>query len=193
MKEFLAAAMLLIAAQTATAYAQTPSYATQNTSGDQQIQGRVVSYNGHYELAVRDDHGYIDHVRLHDGTVIDPTGLTLADGMVVTVLGYNAGSYFAANEIDTPYTLDDDVPYYLGYPWWDYGPSYGLDYYFGGVDRYRGGAFYGHYHYAPRGIGIYPHGHAGFAPHVEGGFHGGHFGGGHFGGGHFGGGHVGHA
>ena len=101
------------------AQAGVPSYATQ----DQQIHGRIASFDGGYNLQVRDDKGYLDNVQLHQGTVINPTGLTLAPGMVVSVNGYSQGSYFAANEIDTPYQLYGAVPYYSGHPWYYYGPS----------------------------------------------------------------------
>ncbi len=75
---------------------------------------------------MRDDKGYVDTVPLHQGTIINPTGLTLQPGMDVSVLGYNAGSYFAANEVDTPYTYYGGAPYYLGQPWNYYGPSFGI-------------------------------------------------------------------
>jgi hypothetical protein len=104
-----------------------PSYATQ----DQGLHGRVIGFDGGYQLTVRDDRGYVDHVRLHQGTVINPTGLTLAPGMVVSVNGYNAGRYFNANEIDTPYVFYGAVPYYGGYPYWHYGPSVSLGFFFG--------------------------------------------------------------
>jgi hypothetical protein len=104
-----------------------PSYATQ----DQAIHGRVVGFDGGYHLSVRDDRGYVDHVQLHQGTVINPTGLTLAPGMVVSIDGYNSGSYFSANEIDTPYEFYGGVPYYGGYPYWHYGPSVSLGFFFG--------------------------------------------------------------
>jgi hypothetical protein len=110
--------------------AQTPpSYA--DNGGDAQIRGRVVDFDGGYGLRVRDDRGYIDNVQLHPGTIINPTGLTLAPGMVVSVLGYNAGSSFAANEIDTPYTFYGSVPYYGGYPWSYYGAGVSLGFFFG--------------------------------------------------------------
>jgi hypothetical protein len=64
--------------------------------------------------------------------VINPTGLTLAPGMVVSIDGYNAGGYFAANEVDTPYTYYEGVPYYYGHPWFYYGPSVSLGFFFGG-------------------------------------------------------------
>ncbi|HTV72733.1 MAG TPA: hypothetical protein VME66_03380 [Candidatus Acidoferrales bacterium] len=117
-------------AQEAPSYAQqpAPSYASQ----DQAIHGRVVSFDGSYDLAVRDDRGYVDHVRMHQGTIINPTGLTLAPGMVVSIDGYNAGAYFSATEIDTPYTYYEGVPYYYGHPWFYYGPSVSLGFFFGG-------------------------------------------------------------
>ena len=74
------------------AQAGVPSYATQ----DQQIHGRVVGFDGGYNLQVRDDKGYVDNVRLHQGTVINPLGLTLASGMSVTVAGYPDGPNFDA-------------------------------------------------------------------------------------------------
>jgi hypothetical protein len=115
------AAALPVMAQT------TPAYATQ----DQQLHGRVISFDGRYDVQVRDDHGSVDDVLLHQGTIINPTGITLAPGMVVSVDGYNAGSHFAANEIDTPYTFSSGTPYYLGHPWNYYGPSASLGFYFG--------------------------------------------------------------
>ncbi len=39
---------------------------------------------------------------LHQGTIINPTGLTLEPGMNVTIDGYADGSNFDAMEIDTP-------------------------------------------------------------------------------------------
>src|ERR1700676_748259 len=96
----LAVALIAAAAVAATVrpvIAQTtPTYAAQ----DQQIHGRVIAFDGAYALQVRDDHGYVDDVHLHQGTIITPTGITLSPGMTVSVDGYNAGSYFAANEVD---------------------------------------------------------------------------------------------
>lgn len=108
-----------------------PSYA-QPVTPEHQIRGRVTSFDGRYALTVRDDRGYIDNVQLHQGTVINPTGLTLAPGMVVTILGNNAGSYFAANVVDTPYNFYYGVPYYAGHPWFYYGPSVNLGFFWGG-------------------------------------------------------------
>jgi hypothetical protein len=63
-----------------------------------------VNFDGKYALQVRDRAGYLDNIRLHQGTIINPTGLPLRNGERVSVYGYNAGRTFAANEIDV------DVP-----------------------------------------------------------------------------------
>jgi hypothetical protein len=129
-----------------------PSYAQQQEqSPDEQIRGRVVAFDGGYALTVQDERGYQDNVQLHQGTIINPTGLTLEPGMTVSILGYNAGAFFAANEIDTPYQFVAGVPYFYGHPYFYYGPSVSLDFffgrggwwhpeYFGGGFRYVGGA-----------------------------------------------------
>ena len=44
-----------------------------------------------FSLRVRDDRGYVDLVQLHQGKIIDPTGIPLQPGMVVSISGYNAG------------------------------------------------------------------------------------------------------
>ncbi len=133
-----------------------PSYATQ----DEQIHGRIVSFDGAYALQVRDDRGFIDNVQLHQGTIINPTGLTLTSGMVVAIHGYNSGSFFAANEVDTPYTMYGEVPYYSGHPWYYWGPSISLGFFFGSGGWWRGG-YYGRGYYArPFGYGRpYAYGH----------------------------------
>src|SRR5579883_2844719 len=77
-----------------------PSYAHPDS---EKITGTVTSFDGRYGLQVRDDRGFIDSVQLHQGTVINPTGLTLAPGMKVTIYGAAHGRHFDAAEIDTPY------------------------------------------------------------------------------------------
>ena len=47
-------------------------------NGEETIHGRVVSFDGGYSLQVHDDRGFIDNVRLHQGTIINPTGITLS-------------------------------------------------------------------------------------------------------------------
>jgi hypothetical protein len=187
-----AAVAAVILAMPLAAQAQVPSYAQPATSGDENIHGRVVAFDGGYNLEVRDERGFVDHVRLHPGTIINPTGLTLAPGMVVNILGYNAGPYLAANEIDTPYVYYGGVPYYGGYPWWHWGPTFSLGFFFGhpgwwhgtyfhggygwqggvrvyaGVhvnSVYRGGSFHGHDYVAPMGHGGYYAGHGGHSSH----------------------------
>ena len=82
-------------------------------NGEETISGRIAAFDGKYRVQLHDDRGFIDTVQLHQGTVINPTGLTLQPGMRVTILGYNRGRAFAANEIDTPYQQYGLAP---GYP-----------------------------------------------------------------------------
>jgi hypothetical protein len=117
-----------------------PSYAQPATaSADETITGRITSINGTFNITVNDDRGYVDNVELYQGTIINPTGLTLQDGMTVTLLGYADGAQFVANEIDTPYTLSEAAPppTYYGAGWWypgfayGYGPAFSLGLIFG--------------------------------------------------------------
>jgi hypothetical protein len=155
MKYFLGAlAALTLAAPTLAApiaaQAQdVPSYASgaQPADGEENIHGRVASFDGAYTMTVRDERGFIDNIQLHQGTIINPTGLTLAPGMVVSVIGYNSGPYLSANEIDTPYTIDGGVPWYAGHPWYFYGPTIALGFYFGSGGWWHPNWFYGGYHW----------------------------------------------
>ena len=113
----LAGAFGLLAAAPAAAQ-PVPSYA--HGTMDETVQGTVSSINGPYSISVRDARGFIDNVSLHQGTIINPTGLSLEPGMPVTIIGHNDGSALSANEIDTPYQTLTAVPYYY--------PAYGFDY-----------------------------------------------------------------
>ena len=135
-------------AQEAPSYAQ-PQYAT--AQDDEQVHGRIVGFDGGYALSVRDERGFVDNVRLHPGTIINPIGLTLEPGMIVSILGYNVGPYLAANEVDAPYTFYGGVPYYLGHPWNYYGPTVSLGFFFGHVGWWHGGYFHGGYHFVGGG------------------------------------------
>ena len=142
---------LFIAAPLAAQAQIAPSYSDdqQAAGGEAQIHGRVLDFDGGYSVHVRDEKGYVDNVQLHQGTIINPTGLTIAPGMVVSIMGYNAGDYFAANEVDTPYTYYAGRPYYGGHPWDYYGPSVSLGFFFGNAGWWHGSAFYG----GPRFVG----------------------------------------
>jgi hypothetical protein len=157
-------AAIALAAPLAANAQDVPSYADQG-SQDLQIRGRVINFDGGYNLQVRDDNGYVDNVQLHDGTIINPTGLSLAPNMVVSILGTNAGNVFEANEIDTPYTYDAGVPYYEGHPWDYYGPSFGLSFFFGSGGWWHGPGW--------GGVGF-----RGYAPFHGGGYRTGYYNGG---------------
>jgi hypothetical protein len=114
-----------------------PMYASAAT--DQQIQGTIAAINGPWNITVADASGYNDSVALHQGTIINPTGLSLAPGMSVTVDGYPDGSDFDAIEIDTPYQYAGPAPtavyygpgsWYPGYAY-GWGPSFSLAFNFG--------------------------------------------------------------
>ncbi len=147
-KQILAAtAALTLAAPLAAAAQEAPSYA-QVASADEQIRGRIETFDGAYSLTVRDERGFVDNVQLHQGTIINPTGLTLAPGMVVSIIGYDDGPVLAANEVDTPYNVDAGIPYYGGHPWDYYGPEITLGFFFGNTGWWHPNYFAGDFHYA---------------------------------------------
>ncbi len=142
-----------------------PSYAVSQET----IHGRIAGLDGADRLTVRDDRGFVDNVSLHPGTIINPTGLRLAAGQSVTILGHTKGKTFEAYEIDTPYTSYSAAPvvpypyaypaygYYTPYaygPYGGYGPyaypyprygAYGPRFDFGFGFRNRGFAFGGRF------------------------------------------------
>jgi len=132
----LAGAVLAAAALISPALASAqsaPPYAYANGQ-DQQIQGTIASIDGTWNITVTDGNGYDDSIALHQGTVINPTGLTLEPGMQVTIDGYPDGSNFDADEIDTPYGYSGPAPvavyygpgdWYPGYAY-GWGPSFSL-------------------------------------------------------------------
>ena len=123
-------------------YAQPPSFAVRMDT----IHGRIVSFDGHYALTVRDNRGYLDRIKLHDGTIINPRGLRLSAGMLVTVSGRPSESALLAYEIDTRYHEDSGYygPGYPAYPAYYpyyaccYAPYYsvGIGLHFGGYGRH---------------------------------------------------------
>jgi hypothetical protein len=123
-------APLAAIAQQVPAAAPAPSYARPNNlNGEESIKGRVISFDGKDNLQVNDERGFIDAVELHQGTVINPTGLALHPGMAVTILGYNRGRTFAANEVDTPYQTYGFEPAYPVYAPFSVGIGFGPVYY----------------------------------------------------------------
>jgi uncharacterized membrane protein YgcG len=152
-----------------------PSYAHH----DETIHGTIISFDGKYTAYVRDERGFVDRVRLHDGTVINPTGLTLEPGQSVTILGRTDGRDFDANEIDTPYQDDGDyapdpgAAYVAPYDYYPSYPAYALAYpafvslgfgfgYFGGYGGYYHPGYYGGYGHYGYGYGYAPYPHGGY-------------------------------
>jgi len=135
----------LAVAQTDTA--QSDSAAIGDFDQMVQIRGRVSSFDGAYSLVVRDEQGYLDNVQLHQGTIINPTGITLAPGMIVSIIGYNADTSIGANEIDTPYTIYGGTPFYQGQPWTYYGPTVMIGFFFTSPGWWHGAYFGGGYRF----------------------------------------------
>ncbi len=111
-----------------------PSYAYRNA-----IKGVVNGFDGQWVLYMRDEKGYNDHISLRQGTIINPTGIRLIEGMSVAVFGHADGSTYQADRIDvvqSPYS-----PYY-GYGGNPYG--YGGSPYGGGYYAYGGAYPYGY-------------------------------------------------
>ncbi len=128
----LLGAAILSAALITPAIASAQDYAS--AGQDTQIQGTVAAINGTWNITVADANGYADSVALHQGTIINPTGLTLEPGMSVTIDGYADGPNFDAMEIDTPYQYSGPAPvavYYGPGSWYPgyaagWGPSFSL-------------------------------------------------------------------
>jgi hypothetical protein len=99
--------------------------ATAQAQDEQQIQGTIAAVTGTYSIQVDDANGYLDNVALHDGTIINPTGLTLAAGQTVTILGEPDGNVFVADEIDTPYATYPAPPAYYAPPAFRVGVFFG--------------------------------------------------------------------
>ncbi|HEV3091182.1 MAG TPA: hypothetical protein VGX91_07015 [Candidatus Cybelea sp.] len=143
----LAAAVLCLALPgPAGAQESVPGYGTQPVPGygtpvahQEQIKGVLTGFDGTYTVYMRDDRGFDDHVSLHQGTMINPTGIKLVEGMRVTMWGNANGSTFEAYRIDVGggggYYPDSSGYGYGGYGGYGYGGGYypgGYGYGYGG-------------------------------------------------------------
>jgi hypothetical protein len=101
------------------AVAPVAAVAQTNASGANErpaVVGRITSIPGKYSLTVRNSRGNVYDVELHQGTIINPTGITLQPGFRVQIYGYRQNGSIVANEIDTPYDYAQQsyAPYYYG-------------------------------------------------------------------------------
>jgi hypothetical protein len=64
------------------------------------LTGTIAAFDGKYHLQLRDEHGSLDDVTLHRGTVIMPIGQRLTSGMHVTISGTTNGRSLDADEVD---------------------------------------------------------------------------------------------
>jgi hypothetical protein len=126
----------------ATAGAQVPAYAHPDPDAAQTISGSIDRLSGTYGMTLRDDRGYLDDVRLHHGTVIQPTGTTLRPGMHVTLHGRADGKVFDVDEVDVAES-DVSQPGYAS-PYVPYGGGYDFGYVYGsfGYPGYYGNGYW---------------------------------------------------
>lgn len=125
-----------------------PSYGAP-VARQEYITGTLTGFNGSYVVYMRDDKGYDDNITMHDGTVINPTGIKLVEGMRVAIWGNANGSTFNANTIQVVGQADyaGGAGYNGGYyPGGYYPNGYGYGYGYGGY----GYPYYGY----PYGVGI---------------------------------------
>ena len=137
----ISAALCLALSGAGVAQQAVPSYGTQPAvpsygtpvARQEAIKGTLISFDGAYVLYMRDVRGYDDHVSLHQGTVINPTGIKLVEGMQVTIYGNANGPTFEAYRIDVS-GPQDGGGYYPGASYgYDSGYGYGYPGYYGGV------------------------------------------------------------
>jgi hypothetical protein len=91
-----------------------PSYAVPVTAPQpvdrETIHGSIASIDNNGGLQLNDDRGFIDSVQLQENTIINPGGMQLKAGMVVTIGGAAQGSVFAANHIDIAMSAPQGPP-----------------------------------------------------------------------------------
>jgi hypothetical protein len=92
----------VVAALVLPAAAQADAQNAPAPSGSDTIQGVIKTINGRYGLTVTDSAGGLDSVTMHQGTIINPSGLRLATGMLLVIVGHRDGSTFDATKIDVP-------------------------------------------------------------------------------------------
>jgi hypothetical protein len=118
---------MLVSTIPGTALAQNvPSYGAP-AARQEMVRGTVTGFNGAYVVYMRDERGYNDNVTMHQGTIINPTGIRLVEGMRVSIWGYADGPTFDAYQIE----VAGGGPYYAGYygyPYNGYGYGYGYGY-----------------------------------------------------------------
>lgn len=88
-----------------------------------QLQGTITEIVGKYDVRVKTARGNIADVTLRQGTIINPSGMTLRPGVRVTVLGSGNADSFAAAQIDTPFHIENSpIAQFGAYPGGTYGP-----------------------------------------------------------------------
>jgi hypothetical protein len=83
----------------------------------QRIAGTIADFHGKYVVVVRTAAGSLSTVVLHQGTIINPTGLRLERGMPVLLSGHAERGAFAVAQVDTPFATRPRT----GRPWSEFG------------------------------------------------------------------------
>jgi hypothetical protein len=87
-----------IATTSAPAAAQYAPYGYAPNARQNVVTG-VVTYFYRFDMTIQAPNGAVIPVQLHQGTIINPLGVSLQPGMPVTVRGYWANGQFFANRI----------------------------------------------------------------------------------------------
>jgi hypothetical protein len=87
-----------------------PSYALPQVQPQNVVRGVYWSQVDKYHIYVKDVNGYIDSIELYQGTVINPTGITLVPGMALVIYGEARDRVFFAHQIDTIYGYAVPIP-----------------------------------------------------------------------------------
>lgn len=141
----LAAALCAAASLALPSIAGAQQYPSYSTAAQQTVKGTITGFNGAYTVYVQDQKGYGDNVVMHDGTVINPTGIKLQEGMPVTIYGYANGKQFDAWRIDV--TPPQNMGYNGANGAYGYGGGYGGGYGYGspyGAYPYYGSPYGGY-------------------------------------------------
>lgn len=133
-----------------------------SAQAEETISGTVASFDGQFDMYVKDAQGGKDHVRLHQGTAVYPKGFVPATGDEVFITGFVDNGVLEAEEIDEgteagaagddgylDYATPGDAPYAApapyGYNYWDWAAlGFGLGF------GYWGCCGWGPPYYAPR-------------------------------------------
>jgi hypothetical protein len=104
MKKFVISTLIVVELALPVALRANPTMLV-SARGGQTFSAVISSIDSKYGLTVRDSRGEPESVKLHKGTIINPTGLALRAGMPVNITGRLEGGTFDADQIDAPIAM----------------------------------------------------------------------------------------